>query len=121
MSRNSNMAWEADRAALASAGVRILAQAVVTAVAGASTTYTITSNETRRLICLHLGAGNTDIRVNYNAAATATHMPILPGRYFSVDAGIQKNSAQPPAWVADTVRFWNETVGNISVYVIEAA
>lgn len=115
--RAASLEWEANRATLALAGIRILKQAVVTAAAGVSTGYTLANIQTRRLVCLHLGAGNTDIRISYNTAALATHLPVLPGRYFLIDAGFVKDAAGTQN--ADIVYFYNETGGSISVYVVE--
>jgi hypothetical protein len=100
-------------AAMAIAGLRILSQSVVTATAGASTSYTVTDKNCRRVVCLHTGTGAGDIRINFNAAATATHMPMLPQRYFVVEACINGDGT------AETVRFWNTTVSSISVNVME--
>lgn len=97
-------------AQMAVAGVNIQTQTTVTATAGANVTYTITKPGTRRLMCLHLGTGAGDIRVNYNAAATSASMPLLPQRYFVVEAA--KDSY---------VAFWNTTAGDITVNVLEMA
>lgn len=104
----SMLDYEADRAMLSLAGVRQVNQTTVTAVNGASTAYTVTGPNTRRVIVIHLNAGNGDIRFNYNAAATSSNLPVIPARYFIVDA--KKD---------DTLNFWNTTAGNITVNVME--
>jgi len=107
--------YEASLASLALAGIKILVQAVVSATNGASTGYTITHKSTRRLLVIHLSAGNGDIRVNVGAAATAAHLPVLPARYIPIDAGWDKDG------VAEVVYFYNTTGSAINVNVVELA
>ena len=99
---------EANRAALALAGLRMILQSSISALSGADTTYTLTGTNTRRCIVIHLGAGAGDIRFDYNAAAIATDFPFLPQRYFSVDAK-----------AGDVLHFYNTTASAITVYVME--
>ena len=78
-----------DTAALASlaiAGLREVSQSVVSAVGSTATTYTVAGTTTRRVVLLYTGSGATDIRFRLNAAAAATHMPLLPQRYVVVEA-----------------------------------
>ena len=110
-----SMEFEAGLASLSLAGIKILVQATVTALAGASTGYTVTHKNTRRLLVIHLSGGNADIRVNVGTAATAAHVPVLPARYIPIDAGWDING------VAEVVYFWNTTVGNITVNIVELA
>jgi len=91
------------------AGVKEVIQAVHTATAGADTTYTVAGGTRTRRVCFaHLGSGAGDIRWNRGAAATATKFPVFPQTYFVIDA--QNGEA---------IHFWNTTVGDISIYVME--
>jgi hypothetical protein len=100
--------FEGMKALLSLAGVRVINQTTHSATNAANTAYTVTSKRTRRVIIIHLGAGNGDIRFNFGAAATATHLPVIPARYFVVDATL-----------ADTLNFWNTTGAPITVNVME--
>lgn len=108
--RPNNWVWEAQLAQLSLAGVRFIEQASHSATNGVSTTYTVQDIRTRRVVLIHIGTGNGDIRVAFNEAATATHIPLIPARYFSVDA--KKN---------DTIRFFNTTGAPIVVNILEIA
>lgn len=99
---------EGDRALLSLAGIRIIKQATHSATNGANTAYTVTEANTRRVVVFHTNAAADAIRVNHNAAATASHLPVLPQHYFIVDAK-----------KADTVNFWNTTGGAITVNIVE--
>lgn len=106
--RPSSIEYEAARAMLAMAGIRILKQANVTVTLGEADTYTVTEAGTRRVVCVHLGTGNGDIRIAHNATPTANSLPLIPASYFSVDA--EKD---------DTIQFFNTTAGDIKVYLAE--
>lgn len=106
--RMSSAQWEASLAMLALAGLREVTQALHTAVATSNTAYTVTGANTRRVMCLHLGTGATDIRIKTNGAATGDSMPMVGQTYFVFDAA-----------AGDTINFYNTTLGNIMVYVME--
>lgn len=106
--RPSSIEYEAARATLSLAGIRELVQANISATATANTVYTVANISTRRVIVIHLGTGNGDIRFKHDAAAAATSIPVIPARYFVVDA--EKD---------DTLNFWNTTAGAITVYLME--
>lgn len=104
----SAIQYEAARAMLALAGIREIVQGSVAPGASANAAYTVVDVRTRRVVCVHLGTGAGDIRFRYNVAATATNIPVIPQRYFVVDA--EKD---------DTLNFFNTTGGAITVYVME--
>lgn len=106
--RPNNWQWEQALATLSLAGVRFLLQAVHSATNGANTVYTVQDVRTRRVVVLHLNAGNGDLRCAYNEAATATTLPVIPARYFVIDAK-----------KADTLQFWNTTGSTFSVNILE--
>jgi len=110
--RLSPIEYEGHRAMLALAGVRQLVQSSVTVSNGAENSYTVTDPQTRRVICVHPGDATTpatgDIRINPAATATATAFPLLPQKYFVVDA--EKD---------DDISFYNTTGSSIVVYVME--
>lgn len=109
--RLSPIEYEGHRAMLALAGVRQLVQASVSVSNGAANSYTVTDPQTRRVICVHPGGATPatgDIRINPAATATATSFPLLPQKYFVVDA--EK---------ADQISFYNTTGSAIVVYVME--
>lgn len=106
--RPNNWVWEAQLAQLSLAGVRFIKQASHTATNGVDTSYTVTEPNTRRVVLVHIATGNGDIRVAYNEAATATSLPLIPARYFVVDA--KKN---------DVIHFFNTTGAGIVVSVLE--
>lgn len=108
--RPNNWIWEAALAQLSLAGIRFIKQATHSATNGANTVYTVTEPGTRRVVIIHLGTGNGDIRVAYKEAATATSLPVIPARYLVIDA--KKD---------DTVQFWNTTGGVITVNILEIA
>jgi len=99
---------EAGLAAISLAGVRLLVQATIAPGASANLAYTITSSATRRVVLFHDSGTNTDLRVELNAPATATDMPLASGVYFVLDA------------VKDeTVQVFNTTGGAITVNIVE--
>lgn len=106
--RPSSIEYEGFRAMLALAGVRQLKQSSVAPGAGANSAYTVTEAGTRRVVAIHLGTGAGDIRFNHDAVADATKIPVIPQRYFVVDA--EKD---------DTLNFFNTSGGAITVYVME--
>jgi plastocyanin len=99
---------EQSLAARSSAAHRILAQAVIAPGAGAAAAHTVADKAVKRLVCLYAAGTAGDIRVELNAAAAATDMPLVPGEYFAVEVE-----------VGDTVSFWNTTGGGLNVYVME--
>lgn len=114
--------FEGALAQLAVAGIRQILQATVTAAPGASTPYTIQNTRTRRVLCIHLNSGAGDIRFNYNAAATATSFPVMPQRYFPVDASANgPTAANPSGGTADTLNFFNTTGSSVIIYIVEVA
>lgn len=104
----SAIEFEAARAMLALAGIRQIVQATVAPTTGANAGYTVQDIRTRRVVCLHLGAAAGDIRFNYNATATSAHLPVIPQRYFVVDA--EKD---------DVLNFFNTSAGTITVNLME--
>lgn len=106
--RPNNWQWEAALAQLSLAGVRFLLQALHSATTGANTVYTVADSRTRRVVVIHLSTGNGDLRADYNQAATATSLPVIPARYFVIDAK-----------KGDTLQFWNTTGGTFNVNILE--
>lgn len=106
----SSMDYEAALASLALAGLRETLQATISALATASTAYTVAAKDTRRVMCLHLDAGANSIRFRTNAAAIATNMPMIGQTYWVVDAKL-----------GDTLNFYNVTGGAITIYIMELA
>lgn len=100
--------FEGFKALLSLAGLRVINQNTHSATNAATTAYTVVAKRTRRVIVIHLGTGNGDIRFNFGAAATANHLPVIPARYFVIDASI-----------GDTLNFWNTTGAPIVVNVME--
>ncbi len=95
-------------AAISLAGVRLLIQATIAPGATTNVSYTVTSAATRRVILFHDSGNNTDLRVEQNAAATATDMPLASGVYFVLDC------------VKDeTVQVYNTTGSGITVNIAE--
>ena len=115
-------AQEQGKAILSIAGFRIIpgTQATIAPGAGAEATYTVLNAACRRVVAIHLGTGNGDIRFELNAAATATKIPVIPARYFIVDV-LSPRPATPtePAKVGDVLHFFNTTGGAITVYLVE--
>lgn len=106
--RPSSVEFEAARAMLSLAGIRQLLQANISALATANTSYTVADIRTRRVVIIHLGAGNGDIRFNFGAAAASTNIPVPSARFMVVDA--EKDQ---------TLQFFNTTAGAITVYFME--
>lgn len=104
----TSIEFEGMRALLSLAGIRPILQATVSATPGANTSYTVQDNRTRRVLIIHLGAGNGDIRFALDGAATANSLPILPARYVVVDAAKDQ-----------TLNFWNTTAAAITVNLAE--
>ena len=101
---------ESGLAAISLAGVRILVQATIAPGASANVAYTVTSGAAKRVVLFHDSGTNTDLRVEQNAAATATDMPLASGIYFVVEA------------VKDeTVQVFNTTGSGITVNIMEIA
>ena len=99
---------ESGLAAISLAGIRILVQATLAPGASANLAYTVVEASTRRVIVFHDSGVNVDIRINQNAAATATSMPVASGVYFVVEA------------VKDeTVQVFNTSAGAITVNIAE--
>jgi len=94
-------------AAIATAGLRIVLQANISATGSANVSYTVQDAATRRVMVVHNAGAAFDIRVERNAAATATDFPIIPQFYFAIDC--EKD---------DTIQFYN--VGTTTtVYILE--
>lgn len=106
--RPSSVEFEAARAMLSLAGARQLLQANISALATANTSYTVADIRTRRVVIIHLGAGNGDIRFNFGAAVASTNIPVPSARFMVVDA--EKDQ---------TLQFFNTTAGAITVYFME--
>ena len=101
---------ESGLASISLAGIRILVQTTVAPATSTNASYTVTSAATRRVVLFHDSGTNTDIRVEQNAAATATDMPVASGVYFVLEAVKD-----------DTVQVFNTSGGAITVNVVEIA
>ena len=99
---------EAGLAAISLAGVRLLVQATIAPGAAANVAYTVVNGATKRVVLFHDSGVNTDLRVELNAAATATDMPLATGVYFVLDAVKD-----------DTVQVFNTTGGALTVNIAE--
>ena len=109
MRSKSSMSWESARAVLSLAGMQDVLQDTHTATAGADTAYTVAGGvKVRRVMMCHLGSGAGDIRFRRGAAADATHVPLFPQTYFVVDAEDDEE-----------LHFYNTTVGDITIYIVE--
>lgn len=99
---------EAGLAAISLAGVRLLVQATIAPGASANASYTVAEGATRRVVLFHDSGGNLDLRVELNAAADATDMPLASGVYFVLEA------------VKDeTIQVFNTTGGALTVNIAE--
>lgn len=103
----SSMQYEAARAALSTAGIRLIKQAKTAVGAGAEANYTVTEANTRRVMIIFIGTVG-DILFDYNHTAAATDFPLTPGEYLTVDA--EKG---------DSLSFWNTTGGGVDVFTVE--
>lgn len=76
-------------AAMATAGAREINQTAHSATGSSATTYTVTGDETRRVMLYYAGTVADAIRLRCNATAAATHMPLPPQRhvFYSVTEG----------------------------------
>ncbi len=99
---------ESALAQISLAGVRLLVQSSIAPGAGANASYEVTEGATRRVVLFHDSGVNTDLRVEQNAAATATDMPLVSGAYFVVEAV-----------KGETVQVWNTTGGALTVNIAE--
>lgn len=90
------------------AGIRPIIQDSVSVNATAEGTYTIADIRTHRVVLFHDGSTNTDIRVELNATADNTVMPVVPGAYFVME--VTKG---------DVVHLYNTTGGAIVVFFME--
>lgn|SRR5512135_90332 len=118
--RTSVSTYELAKAILSVAGLRQILQTSISVGTGADGTYTVQSENCRRVVALHIGTGNGDIRFNINAAASASTIPVIPARYFVVD--VQSPRPASPgeaAKVGDVLHFFNTTAGSITVYLVE--
>lgn len=108
--RISNADFEANHALIALAGFRLIQGGQVQLSCGptADNPYTVVHANCRRVVALHLAAGDGDIRFEYGAAADATKLPILPRRYFIVDAG-----------VGHVLHFYNTSGVSVNVFLAE--
>src|SRR5258705_377618 len=86
MRRISNADFEGNHALISLAGFRVVKQNSISAGPGAESTYTVQFANCRRVVILHLAVNDADIRYEYQATSDATKMPILPRRYFIVEA-----------------------------------
>jgi len=103
----TSIEYEASRAMLSLAGLRLISQSrVVGAAAGSDNTYTVTDPRTRRVV-LYVDHASNVIRFNVNAAATSTSLPIKNQTYFVVDAK------------KDDVLHFYDTTGSTPVHFVE--
>lgn len=116
--KSHNLAFESQRAMLSLAGIRMLSQSLVTGGGAASdNSYTMVNSNARRVIIFVNHATNV-VRFNMNAAATASHLPILNQRYFIVDARGPYQEANGIAVAADVIHFF-DTTGSTPVHFLE--
>ncbi len=110
MARNlkGSLHHESMRAQLSLAGWRLIVQGNVAPGASANAAYTVVNAQTRRVAINFAGTVFGEIRLEINAAATATDFPLEPASYTVVD--VEKD---------DTVNFFNTSAGAITVYVLE--
>lgn len=106
--RRRDTTHEAGLAAISLAGVRLLVQATIAPGASANASYTVASAATRRVVLFHDSGTNTDLRIEQNAAATATDLPIASGIYFVLEAV-----------KGETVQVYNTTGGTLTVNIVE--
>src|SRR5512147_465429 len=117
--RISEASWELAKASLSMAGLRQILQANISVGAGDST-YTVQSENCRRVVAIHLGTGNGDIRFNLNAAASASTVPVIPARYFVVDVQSPRPATPTePAKTGDVLHFFGTVAGPTTVYLVE--
>jgi hypothetical protein len=114
MTTHLKVAGQLDDVALATmalAGIRELKQSSVGPTASAAAAYTVTEADTRRVMCFHLGCtvpAAGDIRMRFNATASAAYMPLLPQRYVVFEAV-----------AGETISFFNTGADTVTVYVME--
>lgn len=130
-SRNpSSWTYEQARAILSMAGFRQILQTSIAVNASSENTYTVQDPGTRRVVAVHLSSGNGDIRFNINATATGTTFPVIPTRYFVIDAHGPLYKATPPSQTgsgggaqitvpADVLHFFNNAAGSVTVFLAE--
>lgn len=82
--RQENRDWEGNTAQVSLAGVRLLVQSTIAPISGGTASYTITHATTKRVILFHTTC-DLNIRVNQNATATSSHLPVAAGMYFVLD------------------------------------
>lgn len=102
---------DADLALMALAGIRVLVHGSAAPTTGAAASYTVTDDNTRRVMFLHLGAGAPaagDIRFRIGGTASAAYMPLIPQRYMVLS--LVKD---------ETVSFFNTSADTISIYAAE--
>lgn len=112
MRRQTAIQWEGNKGILSMAGVSELAQNNISVNATSENTYAVTNKQTRRVIAMFLSSSAGDIRFKFNSTATASHLPLVPARYFTIDARIVDG-------VADVLHFYNVTNAPITVYLME--
>ena len=118
--RISEASYELAKATLSMAGLRFISQTSISVGSGADGTYTVLSDGCRRVVAIHLGAANGDIRFNLNAAATSAHVPVIPARYFVVDVQSPRPATPTePAKTGDVLHFFNTSAGALTVYLVE--
>lgn len=105
---HQNADWEGNLAAVSLAGVRPILQTTVAVGAGSEATYTLQHAAVKRVVLFYESNTNLDIRVDLNATASASSLPMVTGAYFvmEVDQG-------------DVVHLFNTTGGSVTVYVAE--
>jgi len=111
--RASTATWESMKAMLSLAGIREIKQSQLTVTASSSDFYLVAEETTRRVIVVHLAAGNGDIRFKYQrqgagATAVSTNLPVIPARYLVIDA--EKN---------DKLSFFNTSGVSVQIFFVE--
>jgi hypothetical protein len=101
---------DASLAVMALAGIREINQTAHAAGAGVDSTYTVTGDDTRRVMFYCAGTGADAIRMRANATAAATDMPLASQKYvfYSAVAG-------------ETVHFYNTATAAATIYAMEIA
>lgn len=106
--KHAKVDYEAHLASVSLAGIRPLVQATRSPTASAEATYTISDIRCNRVILYHTQASAEAIRVELNATANATKMPITQGVYFVME--VEQN---------DVVHLFNTHASPVTVYIME--
>ena len=103
-----NLSHEAQRAALSSAGWRVLAVGTTSPLTAAEDDYTVLNPQTRRVVISHMGAALGDIRFAILGTAITTSFILQNDVYTVVDARQD-----------DVLSFFNNNASTLQVSVME--